>query len=240
MSIQTRLIEYEHEDKVLEGKLAWDSSIDGPMPGVMVCHAWGGRSEFENDRAEELAKFGYAGFALDLYGKGVLGSGPDENAVLMQPFLDDRAMLQERLLSSLQVMRGQPEVDASRTAAIGYCFGGLCVLDIARTGEDLGGVVSLHGLFAAPGNTSGNSIKAKVLALHGWNDPMAPPDAVFALAEELTSMGADWQLHGYGNTMHAFTNPQANNPDFGTVYSASADRRSWTAVRNFLAELFGA
>jgi dienelactone hydrolase len=240
LSIQTRLIDYADGDKVLEGQLAWDNSIDGLKPGVMVCHAWRGRSDFENDRAAELAKLGYAGFALDLYGKGILGSGPDENAGLMQPFLDDRAMLQQRLLSSLQVMREQPEVDASKTAAIGYCFGGLCVLDIARTGEDLNGVVSLHGLFAAPGNTSGNSIMAKVLALHGWNDPMATPDAVVALAEELTSMGADWQLHGYGNTMHAFTNPQANDPDLGTVYNASADRRSWVAVRNFLAELFGA
>jgi dienelactone hydrolase len=170
----------------------------------MVCHAWGGRSEFENDKAIELAKLGYAGFALDLYGKGVLGSGPEENSVLMQPFLDDRPMLQQRLLLSLQTMREQPEVDPSSTAAIGFCFGGLCVLDIARTGEDLDGVVSLHGLFSSPGNTTANTIKAKILALHGWDDPMAPPDAVVALAEELTSMGADWQLHGFGNTMHAF------------------------------------
>lgn len=240
MSIQTRLIDYEHGDKVLEGQLAWDDSIDGPRPGVMVCHAWAGRSEFENDKAIELAKLGYAGFALDLYGKGVLGGGPDENAVLMQPFLDDRPMLQQRLLSSLRTMREQPEVDASNTAAIGFCFGGLCVLDIARTGEDLDGVVSLHGLFAAPGNTAGNTIKAKVLALHGWDDPMATPESVLALAEELTSMGADWQLHGYGKTMHAFTNPEANDPDFGTVYSDSADRRSRQAMQNFLAELFGA
>jgi dienelactone hydrolase len=206
----------------------------------MVCHAWGGRSEFENDKAIELAKLGYAGFALDLYGKGVLGSGPEENSVLMQPFLDDRPMLQQRLLLSLQTMREQPEVDPSSTAAIGFCFGGLCVLDIARTGEDLDGVVSLHGLFGSPGNTTANTIKAKILALHGWDDPMAPPDAVVALAEELTSMGADWQLHGFGNTMHAFTNPQANDPDFGTVYSDSADRRSRVALQNFLAELFGA
>jgi len=240
LSIQTRLIDYEDGDSVLQGQLAWDDSIDGHRPGVMVCHAWGGRSEFENDRAIALARLGYAGFALDLYGKGVLGSGPDENAVLMQPFLDDRAMLQQRLLLSLQAMREQPEVDGSRTAAIGYCFGGLCVLDIARTGEDLDGVVSLHGLFGAPGNTGNNTIKARILALHGWDDPMATPDAVVALAEELTSMGADWQLHGYGNTMHAFTNPQANDPGLGTVYSATADRRSWVAVQNFLGELFSA
>ena len=239
MSIQTRHINYEDGGTVLEGQLAWDDSIDGPRPGVMVCHAWAGRSEFENNKAVELAKLGYTGFAMDLYGKGVLGTSTDENAALMQPFLDDRSMLQQRLLLSLDTMREQAEVEQSKVAAIGFCFGGLCVLDIARSGADIDGVVSFHGLFGAPGNTTGNTIKAKVLALHGWDDPMAPPDAVVALGQELTSMGADWQLHGYGNTMHAFTNPEANDPGFGTVYSESADRRSWTSMQNFLGELFG-
>ena len=238
MSIQTRLIDYLDGDTVLEGLLAWDDSIDGPRPGVLVSHAWGGRSPLEDAKARDVAELGYAAFALNLYGKGVLGSGPDENASLMQPFLDDRAMLQSRLILSLNAMREQPEVDEIRTAAIGFCFGGLCVLDIARSGEAIDGVVSFHGLFGTSGNTGDNSIKAKVLVLHGWDDPMATPEDVVALAAELTSMGADWQLHGYGNTMHAFTNPQADNPDFGTVYNAAADRRSWTAMQNFLAELW--
>jgi len=238
MSIQTRLIDYVDGETVLEGLLAWDDAIAGPRPGVMVSHAWAGRSELEDDKAVELAKLGYTGFALNLYGKGVLGSGPDVNALLMQPFLDDRPILQKRLLLSLETMRDQPEVDESNVAAIGFCFGGLCVLDIARTGEDLAGVVSFHGLFGAPENTAGNKIKARILSLHGWDDPMVTPDSVLALGEELTSMGADWQLHGYGNTMHAFTNPQANDPERGTVYNASADRRSWAAMRYFLAELF--
>ena len=239
MSIQTRTIDYQDGDKLLEGLIAWDDAHDKPRPGVMVCHAWAGRSQFEDNKAIELARLGYTGFALNLYGKGVLGSGPDENAALMTPFLDDRPMLQKRLLLSMETMRNQPEVDESSVAAIGFCFGGLCVLDIARTGADIDGVVSFHGLFGSPGNTSGNKIKAKILALHGWNDPMATPDSVVALGEELTAMGADWQLHGYGNTMHAFTNPEANDPDMGTVYSESADRRSWLAMQNFLAELFG-
>jgi dienelactone hydrolase len=239
LSIQTRLIDYVDGDTVLEGFLAWDDANDGPRPGVMVSHAWAGRSEFEDNKAIELARLGYTGFALNLYGKGVLGGSTDENAALMQPFLDDREMLQQRLLLSLNTMREQAEVDDSRTAAIGYCFGGLCVLDVARTGEDLAGVVSIHGLFATPGNTAGNSIRAKILALHGWDDPMATPDTAIALGEELSSMGADWQLHAYGNTMHAFTNPEANDPEFGTVFSPSADRRSWLAMQNFLAEVFG-
>lgn len=239
MSIQTRIFDYADGDTVLEGLIAWDDTHSEPRPGVMVCHAWAGRSALEDNKAVELAKLGYTGFALNLYGKGVLGSGPDENAVLMQPFLDDRVMLQQRLLLSLETMRIQPEVDERRIAAIGFCFGGLCVLDIARTGEVLDGVVSFHGLFGSPGNTSGNTIKAKILALHGWDDPMATPDSVVALGEELTAMGADWQLHGYGNTMHAFTNPLANDPGSGVVYNQSADRRSWLAMQNFLAELFG-
>lgn len=238
MSIQTRLIDYVDGETVLEGLLAWDDGVAGPRPGVMVAHAWAGRSELEDNKAVELAKLGYAGFALNLYGKGVLGGGTDENALLMQPFLDDRPMLQRRLLLSLDLMRDQPEVDESKLAAIGFCFGGLCVLDIARTGVDIAGVVSFHGLFGTPGNTSGNKIKASILLLHGWDDPMATPESVVALGEELTSMGADWQLHGYGNTMHAFTNPQANDPKMGTVYDASAERRSWTAMQNFLTELF--
>ena len=239
MSLQHRLVEYRDGDTLLEGRVAWDDRISGPRPGVLVAHAWGGRSDFEDGKADELAGQGYAAFALDLYGKDVRGSSPEENAGLMQPFLDDRAMLQQRLRASLAAMREQPEVDAERVAAIGFCFGGLCVLDIARTGDDIAGVVSIHGLFGPPGNTSDNRVSAKVLALHGWDDPMAPPDQVNALAGELTAMGADWQLHAFGNTMHAFTNPAANAPDMGTVYSAAADKRSALAIKNFLDELFG-
>lgn len=238
MSIQNRLVQYNDEHVVLEGKLAWDDSVRGPRPGVLVSHAWSGRSDFEDGKADALASLGYVAFALDLYGKGIRGSNPDENAALMQPFLDDRAMLQRRLLLSLAALRDQTEVDASKTAAVGFCFGGLCVLDIARTGEDLAGVASFHGLLGAPGNTGGNSIRAKVLALHGWDDPMAPPDAVVAFSAEMTAMHADWQLHAYGNTMHAFTNPDANDKAFGTVYDAGADRRSWVAMQNFLEEIF--
>lgn len=238
MTIQTRTIDYQDGDVDLQGYLAWDDAVEGKRPGVMIAHAWAGRSDLENGKAEALAKLGYVGFALDNFGRGILGTNTEENSALIQPFLDDRAMLQGRLQIALEVLKGLDEVDASRVAAIGFCFGGLCVLDLARTGTDIRGVVSFHGLFGSPGNTAGNKIKAKVLALHGWDDPMAPPDQVVSLAEELSSMGADWQVHGYGNTMHAFTNPQANDPDFGTVYSPDADRRSWNAMQDFLSEIF--
>ena len=238
MTIQTRTIDYQDGDVDLQGYLAWDDAVEGKRPGVMIAHAWAGRSDFENGKAEALAKLGYVGLALDNFGRGILGTNTEENSALIQPFLDDRAMLQGRMQIALKVLKGLDEVDASRVAAIGFCFGGLCVLDLARAGTDICGVVSFHGLFGSPGNTAGNKIKAKVLALHGWDDPMAPPDQVVSLAEELSSMGADWQVHGYGNTMHAFTNPQANDPDFGTVYSPDADRRSWNAMQDFLSEIF--
>ena len=178
------------------------------------------------------------GFALDLYGKDVRGGSKEENAALMQPLLDDRSTLQRRMQLALTQIRKQKETDAARVAAMGYCFGGLCVLDLARTGADVAGVACFHGLFAQPGNTEGNRISAKVLVMHGWEDPMATPDQVLGLSDELTSMGADWQIHAYGNTMHAFTNPEANDPDFGTVYSPDADHRSWQSLQLFLAEIF--
>jgi dienelactone hydrolase len=238
MSLQHRLIEYGDGDSVLEGRLAWDDDFTGPRPGVLVSHAWSGRSAYEDGKADALARLGYVAFALDLYGKGIRGTSPEENAALMKPFLDDRVMLQERLLRSLDTLREQPEVDAGRAAAIGFCFGGLCVLDIARSGAELAGVVSFHGLLVSPGNTDGNRARARVLVLHGWDDPMATPDAVLNLATEMTALGADWQLHAYGNTQHAFTNPAANDPERGTVYDEVADRRSWQAMMSFLDEIF--
>jgi dienelactone hydrolase len=238
LGIQTRTVEYKDGDIVLEAYMAWDDSGNDARPGVLISHAWGGRGEFENSKAEQLAELGYAGFALDLYGKGVRGSNAEENAALMRPLLDDRAMLQRRMRLALEEIRKQKEVDSSRVAAMGFCFGGLCVLDLARSGADVRGVASFHGLFSKPGNLDGYKISAKVLVMHGWDDPMAPPDHVLALAEELTAAGADWQFHAYGNTLHAFTNPQANDPGHGTVYNADADKRSWQSLQLFLAEIF--
>ena len=239
MTIQTKFVDYEQDGKVFEGYLAWDDARKGPLPGVLVSHAWGGAGEFEYGKARALAELGYAGFALDLYGKGVRGTSMEENAKLMQVLLDDRALLQKRMALALETAGRQPGVDRARMAAIGFCFGGLCVLDLARTGADLRAVASFHGLFFPPGNTEGKKIKAKVLALHGWNDPMAKPENVLALANELTEAGADWQLHAYGNTMHAFTNPDAAMPEHGLQYNAAADRRSWHALEGYLSEVFG-
>jgi dienelactone hydrolase len=236
--ITDRLIEYENDGKVFEGLIAYDDGLESPSPAILISHAWGGQGQFESGKARLLAERGYVGFALDLYGKGVRGSGPEENAKLLQPLMEDRPLLQSRMLASLETLRSIPEVDNRRIAAMGFCFGGLCVLDLARTGEDLRGVISFHGFFTPPGNTIGNKIRAKILAIHGNDDPMVPPESVSALGKELTDAGADWQIHIYGNTKHAFTNPHANDHNRGTVYNAGANRRSWQTCVNFLEEIF--
>lgn len=239
MTIQTRLVDYESGGHTFEGMLAWDDEAGAARPGVLVAHTIAGRSAHEERRARRLAEMGYVGFAMDVYGKGTQTTDLDRNRAMMDALRDDRAELQARLLAGLACLREQQEVDAGKAAAIGFCFGGLSALDIARTGADVAGVVSLHGIFTPPGNTAGNTITAKVLALHGWEDPLATPDNVVGLADELTSMGADWQIHAYGNTTHAFTNPKADDWEGGKQYNADADRRSWVATENFLAELFG-
>ena len=238
MAIQTRLVEYRHGDVVLEGLLAWDDTASGPRPAVAISHAWGGRSAFEEQKAVQLAELGYVGFAIDMYGRGVLGNGPEENTALMTPFMENRALLQARIDQGIATVRLQPEVDTDRVAAIGFCFGGLCVLDLARSGSDVLGVASFHGIFTPPGNTEGAKISTKVLCLHGYDDPMAQPQSVLDLAAELTAAGADWQVHAYGNTVHSFTNPAADNPQMGTAYNAAADRRSWRSLLDFLQEIF--
>ncbi len=238
MAIVSNTVMYLDGDVILEAMFAFDDAISGRRPTVLINHTWTGRDDFVAEKAKKLAALGYVGFAVDMYGKGVLGTNPDECMTLMKPFMDDRAMLQQRMKAALAAVRLMPWVDDSKIAAIGFCFGGLCALDLARTGADIKGVVSFHGLLNAPAYTLGNAIKAKILALHGHDDPMVPSEQVLAFEQEMTEAGADWQLHAYGNTLHGFTNPLANDPAFGAVYQPAADRRSWIAMQNFLTEIF--
>ncbi|MEO0714449.1 MAG: dienelactone hydrolase family protein [Pseudomonadota bacterium] len=236
MGVVTSVLDYEIGGQVYEGYLARPDSSDAPI--VLVAHAWGGQGDFERGKADWLANEGYAGFAIDVYGKGKRGETTEECQALMSPLAENRAELQARLNGSLDFARAQPGVDGTKAAATGFCFGGLSVLDMARAGMDVAGVVSFHGLLGAAPNISEPKISAKVLALHGWDDPMATPEDVIAFSKEMSAAKADWQLHGYGGVMHAFTNPGADNPDFGTVYHAGADRRSFAAAKDFLSELF--
>lgn len=230
-------VEYSHNGDMLEGFFAHDDSSDGRRPGVLICHAWGGRDDFVIEKAHKLAARGYAAFALDMFGKGVLGASPEENQKLIQPLMDDRAFLRDRVLAGLTTLSNQTVVDTDNLAAIGFCFGGLCALDLARSGADVGGAVSFHGLLM-PSGLPPQPVKSKVLVLHGYADPMALPDQLADFCEEMTAAKADWQAHAYGNVMHAFTNPQANNADMGTLYDRNADQRSWQAAYNFLDEIF--
>lgn len=233
----SRLIDYSCGNVTLQGYFSCPDTGGAPRPAVLVCHAWGGRDAFSEARADELAAMGYAALALDVYGKGVQGSSVEENQALMAPFLEDRARLRAHLLAALDTVRAQPEVDSSRVAAVGYCFGGLCVLDMARSGADLRGVVSFHGLLHPPEGLATEGIHSRVLVLHGHDDPMVPPEQVLAFEQEMTAANVDWQLHAYGGTCHSFTNPDANSPEMGAAYNPAAARRSWRSMQDFLAEV---
>lgn len=234
----TKMIDYQDGDTQLEGYLAYNEA-SAPLPAVLVAHDWSGRRQFACKAAERVAAMGYAGFALDMYGKGIYGRDGDTegNAALMNPYASDRVLLRRRINAALSAVRIFSQVDAARIAAMGYCFGGMCVLELARSGADVAGVISIHGILA-PGDAANEKISAKVLCLHGHDDPMVPPDQVLAFENEMTDAGVDWQIHVYGGTKHAFTNPAANNPDFGTVYKEIAEKRAYQSVANFLGELF--
>lgn len=230
-------VDYRDGDTLLEGFYVYDDQREGKRPAVLVAHDWSGKNEFACKKAEKLAELGYAGFALDMYGKGKLGKTKEEKSALMSPLATNRQMLQDRILSAYESLKTLPHVDSNKIGAIGFCFGGLCVLDLARSGADIKGVISFHGLLNAPDGISDKQIKAKMLVLHGYDDPMVTPDNVIQFGNEMTNAHVDWQLHMYGNTMHAFTNPEANDPEFGTVYNKIADMRSWVAMKDFFAEV---
>jgi dienelactone hydrolase len=230
MSITTRAVEHHVDGEIFESLFVFNDAKPGKRPTILVFHAWEGRSEDQEKFARRLTEWGYNALAVDLFGKGKRGRTTEECQALMQPLASNRALLRQRLLKIPDVAQGQPEVDAAKIAAIGFCFGGLCALDLARAGGKIKGVASFHGILAAPGLPVANPFCAKVIAFHGWDDPMAPPDQVLAFAKELTGAGADWQFHAFGGTHHAFMNEAANNPQMGLVYNAKATGQSLEVV----------
>lgn len=220
----------------LEGYLALPEGA-GPFPCVLIAPNWVGQTTGDNDVADRLAALGYVALAIDVYGKGRRGDPAGDNSHLMGPWVQDRAALRRRLLAAVDAAAGIAQVDAARMAIIGYCFGGLCALDVARAGDArIKAAVSFHGIYTPPGLGEQGPISAKVLALHGWEDPYTPVADHNALAAELTAAGADWQIHAYGHTYHAFTNEGANAPG-AALYNADANRRSWTAMTGLLTEV---
>jgi dienelactone hydrolase len=235
MMSERRLIESRHGESTLESVLTRDAS-SGPRPVVMIFPNFFGLDEVDDENAERIVSLGYAAFGCDLYGKGQRGGTREDGFARMNPLRENRPLLQDRMLHLLDVVRGLPEVDGGKVAAIGFCFGGLCVLDLARTGADIAGVASFHGLFTPPGNIAEPKIKARVAAYHGWEDAIVPPEDVVALGRELTGAGCDWQIHCFGGAVHGFTH--ARPPEEGIPYNALADKRSWAAAEDFLAECF--
>jgi len=237
MSKETNIpLEFEGEslESVFVGRLD-----EQARPTVMLIPTVMGVSDLELKFGSQLVELGYNAFVADLFGKKFRGAPRDTMFGEMNRLGSDRVALRRRLLALVDQARGLDEVDEGRMVVAGYCFGGKCALDVARSGIDVAGVASFHGLFDPPGWEVGK-IKAKVLAMHGWDDPMVKPEAVVALGNELTQAGADWQIHAYGHVGHGFTNPRASELQIdGVAYNALAAERSWTAFINFLEEVLG-
>lgn len=229
-----RRVESRHGDSLLEGFVV--SGGDDPRPSILIFPNFLGLDDFDEGVGERLAGLGYAAFGCDLYGKGRRGTNREEGLALMTPLREDRALLQARMAALLETARAQPEIDRSRIAAIGFCFGGLCVLDLARTGADLVGVASFHGLLSPPGNLPAPKIRARVAVYHGWADASVPPAQVVALGEELSNAGCNWQIHAYGGAVHGFTH--LGDPDGAVPHNRLAAERSWKSLESFLAECF--
>lgn len=233
-----RAVEYGLGGAEFEGLLV--SASAERRPAVILFPTIMGRSELELGFARRLAADGWAALIADVYGREHIGAAREHCRELMNALIADRALLAKRLQATLEAARALPEVEGERTAAIGFCFGGLCALDLARSGADIAGAASFHGLLKAPPGAAAETVRAGVIVFHGWDDPMAPPEDVEALAAELTAAGADWQIHAYGGVMHGFTNPKANDPAAGIRYDERAARRSWESLRSFLGECFEA
>lgn len=244
-SVEARLItknvEYREGNTVLEGYLAYEDSVQGKRPGVLVVHEWTGVNDYVKKRANQLAGLGYVAFAADIYGKGVRPSTPDLAAKEAAKYRGkDRSLIRARGAAGLATLAGFPQVDTKRLAVIGYCFGGTAALELARSGADLKGTVSFHGGLDTPNPADAHKIKGKVLALQGADDPNVPPAQVAAFQQEMRDAKVDWEMVYYGGAVHSFTNPDSgNDPGKGVAYNAEADRRSWAEMKMFFREIFG-
>lgn len=238
--IKTERIEYRAgtDGPVLEGFLAYREGAKPGTPAVIVVHDWMGLGEYSERRAKELAELGYVGFAVDIYGKGVRAKNSDEASKLAGTYKSNRPLLRARVQAALESIRKNKLVDPKRIAAIGYCFGGTTVLELARSGADVKGIVSFHGGLENPTPEDAKKIKAKSLILHGAIDPYVPPKEVDAFQKEMNDAGVDYQFVAYSGAVHSFTNPAAGSDiSKGAAYDKKADQRSFKAMRQFLEEV---
>ncbi len=234
------VVDYTDETgQELQGVVVYDDSIKGPRPGVIVVHDWKGLSDYTQKRADMLARLGYVAFAADIYGKGVHLSGPPEWGATAGKYKGDRTLFRIRERAAFEAIRKLPQVDPNRIAAIGYCFGGTGVIEMARDGLPLKGVVSFHGDLDRQPLPSGAKIQAKVLALCGADDPFQKPENLAAFDQQMREEGVDYQITQYGHAEHAFTDKDVDALNQkGAKYNAAADHRSWQAMQDFLAEIF--
>jgi len=238
-AIQTQTIEYREGDTVLEGFMAWDDSVSGKRPAVVVVHQWKGLGDYEKKRAEMLAGLGYVALAADIYGKGVRAKDAQEAAPLAGKYKNDPPLLRARVNAAVDQVKKDERVDSTKVAAIGYCFGGTTVLELARSGSGVRGVVSFHGGLGTPEPAGPGDIKCKVLALHGADDPFVSAEENAKFQAEMRKSGADWQMVSYGGAVHAFTDWNAGTDNSkGAAYNERADKRSWLEMKRFLAEVF--
>ena len=238
--VVTERVEYKYDGATLVGYLAYDAGISELRPGVLIVHEWWGLNDYPKSRAEQLAKLGYVAFAVDMYGDGAVAASAEEAGKMAGAVRGDVALTRGRINAALDVLRARSQVDPKRIAAIGYCFGGGVALELARSGADVAGVVSFHGSLSTTAPAAEGNIKAKVLVLHGADDPNVPMEQVTAFEDEMRAAGADWEMVFYGGAVHGFTNAaNGDDPSKGVAYNASADKRSWQAMLSFFDEIFG-
>ncbi|MEM6424704.1 MAG: dienelactone hydrolase family protein [Cyanobacteria bacterium P01_D01_bin.128] len=236
--ISTYSATYNFRGQAFDLYIAQPQNLTTTVPAIFVAHAWDGLNAPIRDIAQRVAQLGYIAAAVDVYGQGIRGNPVGDNAHLMKPLLKDRGVLRDRLQAGYAAIRELDRVDATRIGAIGYCFGGLCVLDLARSvPEHLRGVVSFHGGLTGGNPQDTKPIKASILIEHGWDDPLAPPDDYLAFANEMDKRRADWQAHIHGGALHAFTFEGANMPEKGVQYHPAAARRSWKSMVDFFEEV---
>jgi len=240
-TMHTEELMINHNDTKLINYIAYDEKLNGEQPAVIIVPAFEGRVETYDAYARQCAELGYVGIAVDMYGDRQIGSDVDTCMGFITPFFQDRRFLQDRIVTLFEAIQKLSKVDANKIAAFGFCFGGMAVLDLARTGADVKAVASLHGILAAPENLANQDISSNVLALHGYDDPQVPPTQLADFAKEMDSKGADWQMTYYGGTKHAFTDPNAAKigaPEMGRVYNPIAAKRAWQACQNLFTEVF--